>query len=203
MKTPGNFAKSKIGIFGATFDPPHIAHFIAAEFIAQSFELDKVLLVPAYVNPLKQELKTTPMETRLKMVDSVARDNPLFELCTLESERGGISYMIDTVLALRDEYPAPKFGFCLMIGADTAADFHLWREHEKLSEETDIIVFNRPGYDLHEISRNLKIPHVTAIIPMLEISSTAIRRNIAGGLPYRYFLPEPVYNIIESEGLYR
>ncbi|MBC8278532.1 MAG: nicotinate (nicotinamide) nucleotide adenylyltransferase [FCB group bacterium] len=203
MTARNNQVKSKIGIFGATFDPPHLAHFVAAETVALKIGLDKVLFIPAYINPFKRGDQTAPVEARLKMVESVVKDNPLFELCRLELERGGVSYMIDTAAELRDEYPEDKYDFYLLIGADTVADFHLWKDYRRLAEATRVTVFNRPGYDLAEVSEKLDVRHITVTIPALEISSTMIRKNIVSHLPYRYFLPDPVYKIIITDGLYR
>ena len=202
MKTPNSRGRIKLGLFGATFDPPHLAHFAAAETAAQKIGLDKVLFIPAYINPLKRGVVSAPAEARLKMVKSVVADNPLFELCSLELERGGISYMIDTIAELREQYPAAEYEFYLLIGADTAADFHLWKDHRRLAEETRVTVFNRPGYDLAEISAKMEVPHLNLTIPMLEISSTMIRNSLASKLPDRYFLPGQVYEIIINERLY-
>ncbi len=191
----------RIGIFGASFDPPHIGHFIAAECAAYELGLSKVLLIPANLNPLKREHCPAAPEIRLRMTQAAVSGNALFEVSAIELERGGISYMAETVDALREEHPLDEF--ILLLGADSAAEFHLWYDYERLAEEVSLVIFNRPGYDLSLISQAMKPSHRTVKIPSIEISSTDIRSRIKHNRAYRYMVPAAVYDIIEELGLYR
>jgi len=195
--------KLKIGIFGATFDPPHSAHLIAAEYAVSELKLNKVLMIPANVNPLKKQRKPTPPDIRLQMIQAAVNGYPQFEVNDVELKRGGVSYMIDTVLDLRENYPPAEAELYLLLGADAAEEFHLWRSHRQLAEICRLVVFNRPQYNLQTILKKLTVPALPLNIPAFDISSTAIRRRIREGKPVDFLAPVEVLKIIQKENLYR
>ena len=192
----------RVGIFGATFDPPHIAHFVAAEAVAAELQLDKVIFIPANLNPLKQGHKPAPPEVRLRMVCESIKENPLFAASTLELDRGGVSYMVDTISLLRSNFKPESYRIFLLLGADAAAEFHLWKNYKELAELATVVVFNRPGYDLSKVSGKIDIEHLTVSVPPLEISSTSIRERIKAGKSIDYLVTPGCKKIIEDLQLY-
>jgi nicotinate-nucleotide adenylyltransferase len=193
----------RVGIFGATFDPPHFGHLIAGQSMMEALNLDLILMLPANINPLKEAASPAPVKSRLRMITEAVASNSKFNVCDIEIKRGGTSYMIDTVIALRQQYPDEDTELYLLIGADTAEDFHLWKEYQRLSEMVKVVVFNRPGYNLEEVIAKMPVPVLKVLIPMIEISSTMIRERVLNGESIRYLVPEAVRRIIKEEKLYQ
>ena len=137
------------------------------------------------------------------MVEAAIGNYPQLTVDDIEIRRSGVSFMIETIDLLREKYTARENDFFLLLGADAAADFKLWRDYERLAQICTIAVFNRPGCELETISANLPAGAVTLEIPMIDISSTSIRNRIRAGKSIRFMTPEPVRQIIEEEGLYR
>ncbi len=194
----------RIGVFGGTFDPPHLGHLVAAQEIHWQLELDRLLLVPAAVPPHKRDREVSAGAVRLEMLRAAAGDDPRFEVSDAELRRGGASYSVDTLRALHDAYggppPAAGIELFLAMGADQAAEFDTWREPDAIAELAALALFAREGQAVPELPGR-RVAHVT--VPTLEISSTDIRRRVRAGEPIRYLVPEAVEAIIEREGLYR
>ena len=193
---------TRVGIFGATFDPPHIAHFIAAEWVADELQLDKVILIPANMNPLKQAHTPAPPQVRLKMVSESIKDSPMFEVSSVELDRGGVSYMVDTVHSLRKTLNVDSYSLYLLIGADAASEFHQWKDYKELAEIATVVIFNRPGYNLSEISAALNAEHLVVRIPSLDISSTSIRDRVKAKKPIDFLVLPGCARIIKDLHLY-
>jgi nicotinate-nucleotide adenylyltransferase len=192
-------AASKIGIFGGTFDPPHTGHLIAAQDASEQLQLDRFVFVPAAEPPHKRGKSVTPAPVRLAMLRAAAADNPLFEICTLELERDGPSYTVDTLRELAGQYRGARLQ--LLIGVDQVRDFAQWREPQAIRELADVVMLTRAG-DVEpgpEAAFVKQIVHVTRA----DISSTLIRERVAAGRPIRYLVPDAVAALIAREGLYR
>jgi nicotinate-nucleotide adenylyltransferase len=196
-----------IGIFGGTFDPPHLGHLIlAAEALAQ-LELTRLLWILTPEPPHKPERAITPLPHRLEMLRRAIEGTPQFELSTIEMQRPGPHYTLETLEKLRIQFPAADF--TLLIGGDSLRDLPAWqRPLDVLAACHTIGVMRRPGdsVDLAALERSLpglgqKVRFVDA--PQIEISSSTIRSRIAAGGHYRYYLPARVYEYIEREKLYR
>jgi len=194
-----------IGVLGGTFDPIHHAHLVSAEEAAAALGLDRVLLVPASQSPLKERAAGSPAE-RVAMARLAAAGNPLLTVSTVEVDRPPPSYMADTLTLLAEQHP----GACLwlIVGVDALLDFLEWREPERILDQAGMIVVSSPGYELAvppSIAARLG-PRAERLVlqpmPLLEISSTDIRRRIAAGQPVRYLLPEAVERYIRRRGLY-
>ncbi|HET6511554.1 MAG TPA: nicotinate-nucleotide adenylyltransferase [Candidatus Kapabacteria bacterium] len=191
----------RIGIFGGSFNPPHVAHLIGAEVAREALHLDKVLLLPASIPPHKQKMKLPDPAVRLRMVEAAVADNPYLEACDLELRREGPSYTVDTLKELRGQYPGAQF--VLIIGMDNLEIFHSWRSSDEILSLAELGVMVRPGYAKEKVKPEL-LEHVSFVeIPLLEISGTEIRKRIEQGLSVRYFVADPVLRIIEAEGLYK
>lgn len=198
---------NRIGIFGGTFDPPHVGHLILASEAADQLQLERVLWVLTPDPPHKQGLPITPLPIRLAMVEAAIEDNPLFEISRVEIERPGPHYAVDTMRLLHQSYPDSALIY--LIGGDSLRDLPTWhRPQDFLALCDGLGVMRRPGdqVDLSRLEAVLpglrqKVLFVDA--PLLEISSSQIRQRIAQGRAYRYYLPPRVYAIIEEYRLYR
>ena len=197
----------RLGIFGGTFDPPHLGHLILAAEALDQLCLDHVLWVVTPDPPHKHHEAHTPASLRAALVYAAIGDNPAFALSTVEMERPGPHYTVDTLRLLRQRYANTTLVF--LMGADSLVGLPAWREPETILRLVDEIgVMRRPGdtVDLSAVERRL--PGVSAKVrvmraPLLEISSREIRRRVAEQRPYRYYLPLPVYLLIREWGLYR
>jgi len=194
-----------IGVLGGTFDPIHMGHLVVAEEARIKLGLREVLFVPAGQPWLKRDRNITLAVHRVEMVRRAIADNPHFKLCTLEVERPGPSYTVDTLTMLRKQLGS-KASLFFILGRDTLAELPLWKEPEKLVQLCRLVVPPRLG------SRDLK--HLeTAIpglldkviqldMPVIGISSSEIRRRIAQGLPIRYLVPAEIEKYITKHKIY-
>jgi nicotinate-nucleotide adenylyltransferase len=198
---------NRIGIFGGTFDPPHIGHLILAAEVRSQLKLDQVLWVVTPDPPHKTGRAITPLATRLELVHAAIDLDPGFLISRVEIDRPGPHYSADTVQILARENPGAELYY--LMGGDSLHDLPTWmRPREFLNCLAGIGVMRRPQdfIDLSWLEHALpgiitKLHFVDA--PLLEISSTSIRERIARGRHFRYFLPPGVYEIIQSNGLYR
>ncbi len=140
----------RIGILGGTFNPIHMGHLVAAEEVGKDFSLDKVILIPANLPPLKDNECLIASEHRLKMVSLAIQSNPRLEVRDLEIRRGGVSYTIDTLGALQDE-EAPDTAFFFIIGQDAFRQIGSWRDAQALFGLTHFVVVRRPTLSVDEM----------------------------------------------------
>jgi nicotinate-nucleotide adenylyltransferase len=197
----------RIGIFGGTFDPPHLGHLILSDEARYQLELDRLLWVLTADPPHKQGQPISPLEERLALVHAAIDDNACFELSRADIDRPGPHFAVDTVRLVRKVSPGAELYY--LIGGDSLRDLPTWHTPaDFVHEVTALGVMRRPGdlIDLAAIER--QVPGVTGKVrfidaPLLEISSSQIRALVASGKPYRYFLPEPVYQLVQSLHLYQ
>lgn len=197
----------KIGLFGGTFDPPHIVHLILASEAAYQFNLSRLLWVLTPDPPHKHGHAITPLEHRLEMTRRVIMDDPLFELSKIELERPGPHYTIDTVKLLSQQQPAADI--ILLLGGDSLRDLPTWHQCADLVRAVHKIgVMRRPdnSFDLSALEEQIpglndKVMFIDTLLQNL--SSSEIRRRAAEAEPYRYYLLPEVYNYIELNHLYR
>ena len=198
---------ARIGIFGGTFDPPHIGHLILADEAMSQLGLDRLLWVLTPEPPHKRGQAITPLAVRMEMVTAAIQGNPKFELSRVEIDRPGPHYARDTVRLLAGQFP--QDGLVYIIGGDSLRDLPSWlAPQEFLGTIQALGVMRRPGavIDLSALEDRLpgiekKVEFIEA--PLLEIASHQIRERIEAGSGYRYYLPAQVYKIIEREKLYR
>ncbi len=196
-----------LAIMGGTFDPIHYGHLVAAEHVRHQFQCEKVLFVPAARPPHKENKKISPVEHRLAMTRLAVQSNPYFEVSTIEIERPGLSYTIDTVKTLKEIYRPETIYF--ITGADAVLEIITWKSVEELLSLCFFVAATRPGYDLTNLKEKLKmLPQkylnkiLPTYIPALAISSTDIRRRVAEKAPIKYLLPESVEQYIFAHRLY-
>ena len=196
-----------IGIFGGTFDPPHFGHLILAAEALNQLKLNKILWILAPHPPHKPENALTPLYHRIEMLKIAIQNTSGFEFSTIEIDRPGPHYSLDTIDLLQERQPNARF--ILLIGGDSLRDLPLWNRPQELVTAIHAFgVMRRPGdeFDLSQLDQNL--PGLKNKVwffetPQLEISSTTIRQRIKNGGHYRYFLPTGVYNYIQENRLYR
>ncbi len=195
-----------IGVLGGTFDPIHIGHLIIAEEARVRLGLSKVLFVPAGQPWLKQDRDVTAAVHRVEMVGRAIADNPYFELSTLEAERSGPSYTVDTLTMLRRQLGS-RASLFVILGRDTLAELPLWKEPQKVVQLCRLVVPPRLGSrDLRHLETTLpglldKV--IQLAMPVIGISSSEIRRRIAQGLSIRYLVPPEVEKYITEHRVYQ
>ena len=198
----------RIGILGGSFDPIHEAHISLAQDALLMCELDKVIFIPAKIQPFKINNNVTSAVDRLAMVTRAVSDLPGMEVCDYEINSKGISYSYLTMRAIRNKYPDAEIFF--ITGTDAFLMIEKWREAEEMLENYSYIVGTRPGYkerELNECMTRINREHGTFIINIentqLDISSTEIRKRVASGLSLNGLVPSTVEEYIKSNNLYR
>jgi nicotinate-nucleotide adenylyltransferase len=195
----------RLGLFGGTFDPIHLAHLILAEQCRESCRLDRVWFVVAGAPPHKPGDRTA-VAHRLEMVRIAIAGHASFALSEIEASRPGPHYSVETLDSIRRERPDDELFF--LIGADSLSDLPFWREPGRIAQLATIVVVNRPGIeevdpanlpDLGPGSHRL----VSVTIPPIGIASTDLRGRLAEGRSIRYMVPRGVEAYIEAQGLYR
>ena len=183
----------KIAIYGGTFDPVHHAHLILARQAIETLGLEKVILVPAAISPLKKAAPVASGEVRLEMLQAAIKSEPEFEVNECELLRPPPSYTIDTVEDIRQrEYDAAIY--CL-IGEDNVEQLPRWHRFAELEKMVRFVVLDRSG---KQPSHSYQVIH-----RRIDISATEIRRRVAQNESIRYLVPESVEEIIQREKLYR
>jgi nicotinate-nucleotide adenylyltransferase len=197
----------RIGIFGGTFDPPHLGHLILASEAHVQLELARLLWVLTPVPPHKMNRPISSLEDRLAMVRLALNDEPSFELSNIEIERPGPHYTLDTIRVFSKLYPNEDL--ILLLGGDSLRDLPTWhRPADLVAACHQIGVMRRPGDLIDMASLEKKIPGLNSKVkfveaPLLEIASSEIRQRAARGLPFRYYLLPVVYQYIQEHNLYR
>ena len=196
-----------VGVLGGTFDPIHIGHLIMAEEAREKLSLGRVLFVPVGQPCLKLDHSITPTTHRVEMVRCAIASNSCFELCTLEIERHGPSYTVDTLTTLQDQLGA-EVSFFFILGHDALADLPLWKEPGKLVQMCHLVTAPRLGpksvdsKSLEAVVPGLLHKLIQLDMPVIEISSSEIRRRVAQGLSIRYLVPDEVGKYIAEQTLY-
>ena len=194
----------RIGIYGGTFNPPHIGHIRAAEYAVKELQLDRLLVIPSRISPHKQLPKDSPTpQQRLQMLKIATAGLPNMEVSDLELNREGTSYTYQTVQQVRQMYPDAKI--YLLMGTDMFLSFHSWRNPELITQDAALAVFYRG--DKNEVdainSRVAEVEWEVELIenPIIDISSTQLRRMLVFGCADS-FLPQGVGDYIRSHGFY-
>jgi len=188
----------RIALFGGTFDPVHHGHLMLAQDAVEQLGLDKLIFLPAQVNPHK--LHTAPKAEaahRLRMLRAAVAGEERFEVSSLELAREGPSYSVDTVQALQENWPEARFFF--LLGADNLPKLPTWHRFDDLRKLVEFVCFGRNTEE-----NTVWNPHCASTLERrLDISSTEIRQRIAAGLSIRYLVPESVRAFIYAHSLYK
>ena len=189
---------SRIGLFGGTFDPPHVGHLVTAVNVRHALKLDVVVLMVANVPWQKERSRRiTPAEDRFALVQAAVADVDGLVAGRTEIDRGGASYTADTLRTLGVEYP--NADLFTIVGDDAAAGFTTWDRYEEVAERSALVVVDRPGETV-ELPNEFEWLRVE--VPHLEVSSTDLRNRFSDGRPLDYLITEPVLDMIRSRAMY-
>lgn len=197
----------RLGLLGGTFDPVHRAHLIIADDVRVRLHLDRVVFIPAGEPWRKMDRAITTAAHRVAMLRLAIAGNDRFELSLVEVERPGPSYTVDTLEELRDRL-SPETELYFILGHDALLDMPNWKEPLRIVQLCRLVVAARPDYgdsdmaELEVLAPGL-LEHVVFVeAPLLDISSTDIRRRVREGLPIRHLVPDAVATYIREHGLY-
>ena len=212
----------RIGILGGSSDPIHFGHLRSAEEVREAFALDRVVFVPANHPPHKPERRLADGRHRLAMIEHAIADNPSFDASTIELDRGGTSYSIDTLDALARTEPDAVLHF--IVGIDTFREMQTWKEAARLFEVASVVVTSRPPRDVERSIDHLPVAAQQAFcydsttlsyghrsgtrlhflpITGIDVSATLVREHVARGKSVRYVVPASVERYIREHDLYR
>lgn len=190
----------KVGIFGGTFNPPHVGHLIVAEHVRIELSLDRVMFVPAFIPPHKLHDDVVSSEHRVAMLKLAIQDNPHFEVSEAELQRGGVSFTVDTLQELTAKRPSDEF--ILLIGMDNLLEFHSWKSPGRILDLAKVVVMTRTGFMEKDNSILSKDKMKLCPVPEIGISSREIRKRVHEGSSVRYLVPDSVRDYIVEHRLY-
>jgi nicotinate-nucleotide adenylyltransferase len=195
-----------IGIVGGTFNPPHLGHLVMAQEALDQLDLERVVLLPVAVPPHKEAREDPGAAARVELCRLAVAGDERLGVSTLEVDRGGASYTVDTLRELHELEPEHDLTF--IVGGDMAQSLPAWREPEAILALAQLAVAEREGVRREDIARRLEpLHHGDRVaffdMPRIDISSSAIRRRVAEGRPIRYLVPDPVADAIARRSLYR
>jgi nicotinate-nucleotide adenylyltransferase len=188
-----------VGIMGGTFDPIHLGHLIAAQSIREIRKLEKIIFIPAFISPFKTNNHILKSAYRLKMIQLAIDEIPYFDYSDLELKRKDISYTIDTLRELKKRYNQIE----LIIGFDNIIDFNKWKEPDEILEIAKIVVLQRET----SIEPKKKDKYYKSAFfvntPIIEISSSEIRKRVSDNLPIDFLVPDKIKKYIYKNNLYK
>jgi nicotinate-nucleotide adenylyltransferase len=195
----------RLGIFGGSFDPVHLGHLALARACQQQASLDEVWFTPVAIQPLKHSGPKASDAQRIEMLRLATRSEPSWRVCTMETDRGGFSYSVDTLRQIHEELPETALFF--LIGADTLRDVSRWKEPEELFRLATPLVVRRPGETEPNLGKLVNLCSADTQpqqieLPLIDVSSSEIRRRVAAGEPIDRLVPADVDDYINRHGLY-
>lgn len=200
----------RLGIFGGSFDPVHYGHLLLAESCREQCRLDRVWFLPAAVPPHKQSRILAPGKARVEMLELAISGNEHFAVSTVELDRGGVSYTVETLRTITAHQPDDELFF--LMGADSLHEMITWREPAVICRLAIPVVVHRadsPPPDFTVLSKLVSPARLSEIrshqveMPIIDLSSTNLRQRAAEGRSLRYRMPRAVEKYIETQGLYR
>lgn len=191
----------KYGIFGGTFNPPHIAHSILAENIREQLELEKIIFIPSGNPPLKNSI---PADQRMAMSELAFSENPYFEVSDIEiRDKLEKSYTVNTLKKLSEKYRDDSVKLILFIGADNFITLDKWKEPDRLFDYAEVVVLNRPDFNTNDHISGFREKVKFIDTPLIEISSSMLRERISKGMSVKYLVDEKVEDYIYKNSLYK
>lgn len=191
-------APTRVGLFGGTFDPPHVGHLVTAINVHHALDLDLVIMMVANVPWQKDGSRTiTPADDRLAMVSAAVSSVPGLVPGRHEIDLGGNSYTADTLRIVAQEYPGADL--YTIVGDDAAAGLHSWERSAEVIERSRLVVVDRPGAP---VVLDSTVDWIRVEVPRLEVSSTDLRSRFIDGRPLDYLLTDAVLEVIDDRDLY-
>ena len=193
-----NASGPRIGLFGGTFDPPHVGHLVTAVNVMHALHLDQVILMVANVPWQKEGSRViTPAQDRLAMVAAAVGGVPGLVAGDTEIQMGGPSYTVETLRRLRDVHADASF--FTIVGDDAAAGLPTWERFQELTELTQLVVVDRPG---SPVELSAAVNWIRVEVPHLDVSSTDLRSRFTDGRPLDYLITQQVLDVIQERSLY-
>lgn len=199
----------KFAILGGTFDPIHLGHISVAEAVLNKTNVEKVLFIPSGNPPHKEREGVSDSYTRLKMAKLAIEGHENMLVSSIEIDRGGITYTVDTVAQLK-ELLGDEVEFKFITGADAIHYITTWKDYKHLLHLCSFIAVTRPGYnkdamakEIEQMEAHFKCDIEFIEIPPVDISSSQIRENISNGISVKTMVPDKVEEYILKKGLYR
>ena len=202
-KESSDTSHRRIGVFGGSFDPPHLGHFICAQVVGEKLGLEKILVIPTAIQPHKPAGSVAKAEERWAMVKAITTHDEMFTPSRIEIDRSGISYSVDTLETLVEEYPLANWEIFLIVGSDAYSDISSWRNPDRIFELANLAVMCRAGHSLPVIPYSWRDKTIEVETPFVDFSSTWIKKRIRLNLPIRWLVGEAVDEIIQQQSLYR
>ena len=193
----------RLGIFGGTFDPPHVGHTLAASDAFEHLALDHLVLVPTATQPLKASRVTASAADRLAMVRLTVGNDPRLETDSVEVDREGLSYTVDTLAEFARRFPSAEM--FLLVGADVLSTFRQWRHPQTILELATLAVLRRADSEGAVVEMDAELARRAAFIPTrrIDVSSTEIRDRVRTGRSIHGFVTDTVAEYIGAHRLYR
>lgn len=200
--------RRRVGIYGGTFDPPHLGHLMAAQTVLEAWQLHEVVFIPSGTPPHKDTAQVTAARHRYLMTMLATLDNPKFSTSRMELDRPAASFTVDTLRELKRQYKDQAELF-FILGVDALLELPTWKEPDQVLQLCHMVVVSRPGYDESTIAERLgdlyrQYGHRILLtdMPALEISASDVRSRLQEGRSIRYMVPDMVREYIISHGLY-
>lgn len=190
---------SAVGIFGGTFDPPHLGHLIIAQAVREIRNLDKIIFVPSYISPHKKNISTSDKSHRLNMIKLGINDYPYFDFSEIELKKKSVSYTIDTLRELKKIHDKLE----LIIGLDNIVNFKTWKDPDEIIKIAKLIVIKRKTNKETDSKDKYFKSAIFVDTPIIEITGTEIRRRVREGLPINFLVPDKVMEYIYNFNLYK
>lgn len=190
----------KIGLYFGSFNPIHIGHLAIGNFMVEYTDIDQLWFVVSPQNPHKQKKNLLDDYQRLEMVHRAIEEDDRFRASNIEFNLSKPSYTIDTLAFLNDRYP--NYNFKVLMGSDNLETFHKWKNYEAIVEHFGVIVYPRPGFNPSNVKVHKNITVVEGA-PIMEISSSFIRKAIKEGKDMRHFVPQKSWEYLEEMSFYR
>ena len=188
----------KIGLFFGSFNPVHNGHMIIANYILEFSNLEEIWFVVSPQNPMKNKKSLLTDYHRLAILKEAIYDAPKYKASDIEFKMPKPSYTIDTLIYLQEKYP--ENDFALIMGEDNLQSFKKWKNYEMILENFELYVYNRPGYDSSEFKNHKKVNFIDA--PLMEISSSFIRKAISEGKNIQFYMPQNAYKYMKEMHFY-
>jgi nicotinate-nucleotide adenylyltransferase len=192
----------RLGIFGGTFDPPHVGHLLAAQDAFEHLDLDRLVFMPTAAQPLKVGRVVADARHRLEMVRLLVEGDGRFEVSPVEVERAGLSFSVDTLTHFAGAFPeADRF---FLVGADVLATFAQWREPQRILQLARLVVLERAGDAPAALPAGVEQSAMRHLATRrVDVSSTEIRERVRAGKSIQGFVTDKVGAYIARQGLYR
>ena len=191
--------KNGIGLFGGTFDPVHIGHLIIAEWLSEILEIDTTYFIPTKIHPFSKRDNISEVSLRQEMLEIALKDYPGFKISDFEISHEDVSYTIETIKYFYDKFPGKQLYYFL--GSDNLDSFLEWKDPFDILEMCYLAVYPREKYDKPaDLTNHPKVLNMTS--PLINISSSHIRKRVAKKMAYKSLVPCGVYDFIRQHKLY-